>query len=194
MTNYFPRISAAIIAILLSSSALFAQQSVVSGLRSVPNEAAKAEGRIQDVLSKSEKSFKQGLLNLKDNKRPQARDDFDHSVEAFLLSGINVRSSATLQKCYSELIETVYRIEIPSTQTPEIKGLALTCGWTLENEYGDIAVALQQPTVNTQPAVDSSAQIASVGNNQLPLASAPKRAFRSRNSKLHRSMNWPNLN
>src|SRR5262245_39477641 len=142
MTNYF-RILTAFIAILISSSALLAQ-GVPSGLRDMPDEAAKAESRIKDVLSKSERSFKQGLLNLKDNKRPQARDDFDHSVEAFLLSGINVRTSGKLQKCYSELIETIYRIEIPSNQAPEVKGLATTCGWTLENEFGEIAVALQQ--------------------------------------------------
>jgi membrane-bound lytic murein transglycosylase D len=167
MTNY-SRILTAIIAILISSSALLAQ-GVPSGLRSVPNEAAKAEARIQEVTTKAETSFKQGLLNLKDSKRPQARADFDHSVEAFLLSGINVRSNAKLQKCYSELIETIYRIEFPSVKAPEVKGLATTCGWTLENEYGDIAVALQQ-SVGAQPPADSNAQIAAVDNNQLPLA------------------------
>src|ERR1041384_13590 len=145
MTNF--RLLTAIIAILISSSALLAQ-GVPSGLRSVPDEASKAEGRIQDVITKSGDAFKRGLLNLKDNKRAQARDEFDHSVEAFLLSGINVRTSAQLQKCYSELIETIYRIEIPSNQTPEVKGLATTCGWTLENEFSEIAVALQQVNTN----------------------------------------------
>ncbi len=164
MTNYF-RILTAFIAILISSSALLAQ-GVPSGLRDVPDEASKAEGRIQDVLSKSERSFKQGLLNLKDNKRPQARDDFDHSVEAFLLSGINVRTSGKLQKCYSELIETIYRIEIPSTQAPEVKGLATTCGWTLENEFNEIAVALQAPAAQQ---TDKNAQVAS-SDTDLPLA------------------------
>ncbi|HEV7644987.1 MAG TPA: transglycosylase SLT domain-containing protein [Pyrinomonadaceae bacterium] len=132
----------------------------------MPDEAGKAEGRIQDVLSKSEKSFKQGLLNLKDNKRPQARDDFDHSVEAFLLSGINVRTSSKLQKCYSELIETIYRIEIPSNQAPEVKGLATTCGWTLENEFNEIAVALQSPAAQQ---TDKNSQVASA-DTELPLA------------------------
>ncbi len=164
MTNYF-RILTAFIAILISSSALLAQ-GVPSGLRAMPDEASKAEGRIQDVISKSERSFKQGLLNLKDNKRPQARDDFDHSVEAFLLSGINVRTSAKLQKCYSELIETIYRIEIPSNQAPEVKGLATTCGWTLENEFNEIAVALQAPAAQQ---TDKNAQIAS-SDTELPLA------------------------
>jgi len=173
MTNY-SRILTAFIAILISSPVLLAQ-GVPSGLRSVPNEAAKAEGRILDVTVKAETSFKQGLLNLKDNKRPQARADFDHSVEAFLLSGINVRSNAKLQKCYSELIETVYRMEFPSTQAPEVKGLATTCGWTLENEYGEIAVALQQ-SVGTPPLADSNSQVASV-DNQLPLAPAPQSGF-----------------
>jgi membrane-bound lytic murein transglycosylase D len=167
MTKY-PRILTALIAILISGTALFAQ-GVQSGLRSVPDEAAKAENRIQDVLSKSEKSFKQGLLNLKDNKRPQARDDFDHSVEAFLMSGINVRTNPKLQKCYSELIETIYRMEIPSNQAPEVKGLAKTCDWTLENEYNDIAVALQQAPA-TQPQGDKNTQVAATDNTDLPLA------------------------
>src|SRR5262245_53515685 len=111
----FSRILPAIITIFISSSVLLAQpQSSASGARMIPTDAAKAESRIQEVISKAETSFKQGLLNLKDNKRPQARADFDRSVEAFLLSGLNVRANAKLQKCYSELIETVYRMEFPS--------------------------------------------------------------------------------
>jgi LysM repeat protein len=171
MTNY-SRIFSAIIAtfiLLTGGTSLFAQ-GVASGLRNVPDEAGKAESRIQEVITKSGDAFKRGLLNLKDSKRAAARDEFDHAVEAFLLSGINVRSNGKLQKCYAELIETIYRIEIPSNQAPEVKGLAASCGWTLENEYNDIAVALQQAPVTQQSQVSNNSQVASNEGSEMPFA------------------------
>ncbi|MEP6900261.1 MAG: hypothetical protein ABJA66_00845, partial [Actinomycetota bacterium] len=86
-----------------------------------PVQAEQAEARILQVTTDSGRYFKQGLLNLQDNRRPQARDDFDKSVEVFLMSGINLTSNnnGKARDCYNQLIETVYRMEFPSDkQTP----------------------------------------------------------------------------
>ncbi len=67
---------------------------------------------------------------MQDNRRPQAGEDFDKSVEVFLMSGVNVSRSPKLQNCYNQLIETVYRIEFPSNaQQPQIRSLSATCNW-----------------------------------------------------------------
>jgi membrane-bound lytic murein transglycosylase D len=177
MMKYF-RILTVAAAFLISGTSIIAQpQGSASGLRNAPDEVGKAEGRILDVTSKAEKSFKLGLLNLKDNKRPQARAEFDHSIEAFLLSGINVRTNVKLQGCYSELIETIYRMEFPSTQNPEVKRLATTCGWTLDNEYEEIAVALQTMPLTAKPLADSNSQAALLDGNAQSLPLAPQMGF-----------------
>src|SRR5215204_1116217 len=105
-----------------------------------PAQAEQAEARILQVTSDSGRYFKQGLLNLQDNRRPQARDDFDKSVEVFLMSGINLTSNNNVKArdCYNQLIETVYRMEFPSqAQVPQIRSLSATCGWSVENELAD---------------------------------------------------------
>ena len=99
-----------------------------------PAQEEQAEQRIQQITSDSGRYFKQGLLNLQDNRRPQARADFDKSVEVFLMSGINLQSNnnAKARDCYNQLIETVYRMEFPNAgQPPLIRPLSATCGWNI---------------------------------------------------------------
>jgi membrane-bound lytic murein transglycosylase D len=134
---------------------------------SKPVQAEQAEARVTQVTSDSGRYFKQGLLNLQDNRRPQARDDFDKSVEVFLMSGINLTSNnnAKARDCYNQLIETVYRMEYPTqAQIPQIRSLSATCGWTIDNDLADkvaklvLSVPVQQTTNNST--------IASVVQNQ----------------------------
>lgn len=132
-----------------------------------PVQAEQAEARIQQVTSDSGRYFKQGLLNLQDNRRPQARDDFDKSVEVFLMSGINLNSNnnAKSRDCYNQLIETVYRMEFPNDkQVPQIRALSATCGWTIDNELAD-KVAKIVLTTPTQQTPNNNALIASVVPN-----------------------------
>ncbi len=132
-----------------------------------PVQAEQAEARIQQVTSDSGRYFKQGLLNLQDNRRPQARDDFDKSVEVFLMSGINLTSNnnAKSRDCYNQLIETVYRMEFPNDkQIPQIRALSATCGWTIDNDLAD-KVAKIVLTVPTQTTTNNNALIASVVPN-----------------------------
>jgi membrane-bound lytic murein transglycosylase D len=167
----FSRFSIAIFATLLAGNVVaFAQgQTAASGLRNAPDEAAKAEARLTEVTDKAGRFFKQGLLNLQDNKRVQARGDFDLAVEAFLRSGLDLNRNASLKNCFWELNETIYRIEFPSAQTPQVRKLAATCKWTLESEYVAIADTLQKPITNNPTVpVTNDPVVASVSSSTLP--------------------------
>ncbi len=145
----------AILTFVLNSFVSAQVTSVTSDGRnnSKPAQAEQAEARIQQVTSDSGRYFKQGLLNLQDNRRPQAREDFDKSVEVFLISGINLASNnnAKARDCYNQLIETVYRMEFPNqAQAPQIRSLSATCGWNVDNGLAD-KVAKLVVTVPVQP-------------------------------------------
>lgn len=133
-----------------------------------PAQAEQAEARIQQITSDSGRYFKQGLLNLQDNRRPQARDDFDKSVEAFLISGINLASNnnAKARDCYNQLIETVYRMEFPNqAQIPQIRSLSATCGWTIDNDLADKVAKLVLTVPTQQTPTNNNSLIASVVQN-----------------------------
>lgn len=134
----------------------FAQiTSTTSGLRTVPDEVAKAEAKVNIITSDSGRYFKQGLLNLIDNRRSQARTDFDKSVEVFLLSNVNVRKNQKLSDCYDQLIETVYRMEIPSSKNPaNVRGLANTCGWDISKDTVEAVAKVTIPAA-IQPNTNS---------------------------------------
>jgi membrane-bound lytic murein transglycosylase D len=93
-------------------------------------EVINAQAQVNKVLEDSGRYFKEGMEALKANRRSDSGEKFDRSVEAFLLSTINIQRDQKLQACYSQLIETVYRIEYPTdAQAPQIRPLASTCGW-----------------------------------------------------------------
>jgi membrane-bound lytic murein transglycosylase D len=144
-------------------------------------EVSNAISKVKGVSLDAERYFKQGLLNLQDNKRPQARADFDKSVEVFLMSGVNLVSSdrdiKNLKECYNQLIETVYRIEFPSSQQPQIRTLSATCGWSIENKLADVVVAkLAQPALQNNAAIDKSL-VTSVVSNGTQTTAAPTVGF-----------------
>lgn len=119
MINAFPR-SLARAAFLLTVVAvpvfsLRAQQvPSASSLRATPNEIEKNDARVAQIISKAENHFKQGQANLTDNRREQARDEFDRAVDAVLESGLDVRANPKLQSFYLELVENIYRLEVPA--------------------------------------------------------------------------------
>jgi membrane-bound lytic murein transglycosylase D len=113
----FPRLltSAALSAAFLVTPAV-AQVASQSYLRQTPNEIEREDPRIQTIITRAESHFKQGQLNLADGKRVQARDEFDKSVDAVLESGLDVRAYPRLQQYYLQLVERVYREEVPLQQ------------------------------------------------------------------------------
>lgn len=101
---------AALAAPSVSTQAQVASQSY---LRNTPSEIEREDPRVQQIIERAEESFKKGELNLKDNKREAARQDFDKAVDTVLESGMDVRSNPRLQRYYLELVERVYRYEVP---------------------------------------------------------------------------------
>lgn len=120
-------------------------------------EVEKTKAHINDIRDKAGVFFKQGLLNLQDNRRPQARDDFDKSVETFLSAAVN---APELKECFNQLTETIYRIEYPSAQKPQIPTLSAVCGWRWEEKDFSLAKnvieKLSQPAPQTNPTDDKS--------------------------------------
>lgn len=175
LATKFKFISGFLASVLLISggSSVFAQitESTSSGRNSnKPAQAEKAEARIRQVTKDSGIRFNQGLLYLKDNRRTQAREEFDKSVEVFLISGINIQSSRNLRECYSQLIETVYRMEFPSNEKPvNINGLSAVCSWNIKQDLADEIAKLVKinPVKDAAESTDKSAEslIASAGTS-----------------------------
>src|ERR1044071_5615735 len=119
MSASFPRLIAcvALLTTLVGSPATgFAQIPVASSARTIPTEVEQSEGRISQVIARAEDHFRKGKLNLEDNKREQAREEFDRAVDSILESGFDVRASQRLQTYYLELVERIYREEVPLQQ------------------------------------------------------------------------------
>jgi membrane-bound lytic murein transglycosylase D len=92
--------------------------------REIPTEVQKADARVDQVIERANDHFRKGKLNLEDNKREQARDEFDKAVDEILMSGLDVRASQRLQTFYLELVEKVYREEVPVIQVAPQQNVA----------------------------------------------------------------------
>jgi membrane-bound lytic murein transglycosylase D len=97
---------------------IFGQIPAGSSARTIQTEVEKSEPRVSQIIAKAEDHFRKGKLNLEDNKREQARDEFDRAVDSILESGLDVRASQRLQTFYLELVERIYREEVPLGQAP----------------------------------------------------------------------------
>src|SRR5256714_7102223 len=102
--------------LVVSATVVSAQIPAGSSARSIPNEVEKSDAQVGEVISRAEDHFRKGKLNLEDNKREQARDEFDKAVDSILESGLDVRASQHLQTYYLELVERIYREEVPLQQ------------------------------------------------------------------------------
>jgi len=112
----FPRLMprvALLVAVGLSPITNFAQIPAASSARNIPTAVEQSDARISQVIAKAEDHFRKGKLNLEDSKREQARDEFDKAVDTILESGFDVRASQKLQTYYLELVERIYREEVP---------------------------------------------------------------------------------
>ena len=115
----FPRLKscvALLMALAASAATAFAQIPVASSARTIPTEVEQSEGRIQQIMTRAEDHFRKGRLNLEDNKRNEAREEFDRAIDSILESGYDVRASQRLQTYYLELVERIYREEVPLQQ------------------------------------------------------------------------------
>lgn len=128
-------------------------------------EVQQTEAVVNQITDKVGILFKEGMIALKDQKRSDAGEKFNRSVEVFLLSTLNVQSNPKLSVCYNQLIETVYRMEFPATQPPNIRSLSASCEWNWSNNdfqlADEIAKLVQinpvQTDVQTNTALITSA-------------------------------------
>ena len=159
--------------IFISNSLVFGQvtDTVASGRNDAKTpEAIEAEKIVNDLTFKAGISFKEGLTAMGDNRRSVAGEKFNKSVETFLMSGVNVSRNPKLQNCYNQLIETIYRIEFPSTaQQPQIRSLSATCNWSWnENDFkmGDaVAKLILAAPPETAPINGSTTSTSTVAAN-----------------------------
>ena len=107
---------ALLMALVASAATAIAQIPVASSARTIPSEVEQSEGRISQIVTRAEDHFRRGKLNLEDNKREQAREEFDKAIDSILESGFDVRASQKLQTYYLELVERIYREEVPTQQ------------------------------------------------------------------------------
>jgi len=115
--------NAALLAALAAPAAsLRAQVATQSYLRNTPSDVEREDPRVQAIIARAEEKFKLGELNLKDNKREAARQKFDEAVDMVLESGMDVRSNPRLQNYYLELVERVYRYEVPQGTPAQPRG------------------------------------------------------------------------
>src|SRR2546426_10599173 len=110
-------LAATLVAALLIPASIQAQIPGGSSAREIPTEVQKTDVRVDQIIERANAHFKQGKLNLEDNKREQARDEFDKAVDEILMSGLDVRASQRLQTFYLELVEKIYREEVPLLQS-----------------------------------------------------------------------------
>src|SRR2546423_2926000 len=87
-----------------------------SSARDIPTEVEKTDPRVAQIIERANDHFRKGKLNLSDDKRQQARDEFDKAVDEILMSGLDVRANQRLQTFYLELVEKIYREEVPLNQ------------------------------------------------------------------------------
>jgi peptidoglycan lytic transglycosylase D len=119
-------VSAIIAAGTVLPATIQAQGPAGSSARQIPTEIQKAEPRVDQVIDRANDHFRKGKLNLEDNKREQARDEFDKAVDEILMSGLDVRASQRLQTFYLELVERIYREEVPALQNVQPQQNATT--------------------------------------------------------------------
>jgi membrane-bound lytic murein transglycosylase D len=108
-----------------------------SSARDIQTEVQKTDPRVDQVLERANDHFRKGKLNLEDNKREQARDEFDKAIDEILMSGLDVRASQRLQTGYLELVEKIYREEVPLIQALPQQNAAPVVAQGAPNQQAD---------------------------------------------------------
>jgi len=121
MTTSFPPLIARLTlftVLVVPAVSVYGQIPAGSSARDIPTAVQRTDEQVTRVIAAAEDNFRKGRLNLEDNKRDQARADFDKAVDSILESGLDVRASQRLQGFYLELVERIYREEVPLSRNP----------------------------------------------------------------------------
>src|SRR5919109_3142191 len=90
-----------------------AQIPAARSARDIPTEVEQSESRVNLIIAQAEDHFRKGKIQLENNQREKAREEFDKAIDTILESGFDVRASQRLQTFYLELVERIYREEVP---------------------------------------------------------------------------------
>jgi membrane-bound lytic murein transglycosylase D len=150
MSKGFPRLvtcTALLVSVFaLATGISFAQIPVGSSARSIPTDVEKSETQVTQLIARAEDHFRKGKLNLDDNKRDAARDEFDRAVDTILESGFDVRANQRLQTYYLQLVERIYREEVPIGHgLPQATNTALLAQNGQPNTQGQKESQKEQP-------------------------------------------------
>lgn len=130
------------------------------------DEVRRAQEAVDKVLFESGKYFRDGMIALKDNRREASGENFNRSVEVFLYSTLNIQRDQTLQGCYTQLIETVYRLEFPSDQQlPQIRNLSAVCRWNWNETDVKLADEVAAMALSSSRKKAENAVLASAASN-----------------------------
>ncbi len=144
----------AILTAFLCQAAFGQSLTSLSGGDNVTPEVRQAREAVRRVLDESGRLFKDGMNSLMANRRSESGDAFDRSVEVFLFSTLDIQREPTLQGCYTQLIETIYRLEFPNgAQQPQIRSLSATCSWRWTDADMNLADEVVALSRNFKPAV-----------------------------------------
>jgi len=135
--------------------------------QNTPDEVRIAQAQYNKILEDSGKYFYQGHEAYKSNKRAESGEKFDKAVEVFLYSSLNIQRDQKLQTCYSQVIESIYRIEYPNLQQqPQLRQLAATCSWAWGESQVKLAdeVAQLSRTATAKPSNDTVAMNTTTGS------------------------------
>lgn len=143
----------------LAATTAYAQPgTTASSLRATPNQIERDDAAVTGLITRAENHFRQAKLNLDDNKREQARNEFDRAVDVILESGMDVRSHPRLRDFYLQLVERIYREEVPSPTARTTTEVATTENPTTNTtapgtDDETTQIAANQQTTPQQPQI-----------------------------------------
>lgn len=138
-------------ALIFTPVAANAQGSLPSSLRTTPSDIEREDPRVTQIIARAEDHFTKGKLNLQDNRLAEARDDFDKAVDAILEAGMDVRGNPRLRDFYAQLVERIYREEVP------VQGVQTTV--VAQNTQGGASIVkASAQSGQNNPAQDQVAQ------------------------------------
>ncbi|MEP6923060.1 MAG: transglycosylase SLT domain-containing protein [Pyrinomonadaceae bacterium] len=85
-----------------------------SGYRNTPTLVPEQDERVNKLINQADVLFHEGEAQLRDKSYSEARGKFDKSVEVILMSGVSVRAFPKLNAYYAELIDKIYKLEVPN--------------------------------------------------------------------------------
>jgi membrane-bound lytic murein transglycosylase D len=147
MTSSFPRwiVRAGLTATFFVPAIIQAQIPGGSSARTTPSAVEKTDARVDQIIDRAEIYFKEAELHLKANERDQARQKFDKAVDTVLESGLDVRANQRLQTFYLELVERVYRVEIPVVPVTQTNAAVLAQNTTAPQPQPNQQIAKNDP-------------------------------------------------